>query len=95
MRSAAARGPRLHTTVAPGTQSGRLVRMRGRGQPHQQGTNKGDLIIRVNVWTPTQLTPEQEAVMRQLARVESPPERVDDRSDRGFWSRVKEALTGS
>ncbi|CAN5792450.1 molecular chaperone DnaJ [soil metagenome] len=81
--------------VAPGTQSGRLLRMRGRGLPHLQGGGRGDLIIRIVVWTPTQLTPEQEALLRKLARIESPAERIDDGQDRGFWSRVKEALTGS
>jgi molecular chaperone DnaJ len=81
--------------VAPGTQSGRLLRMRGRGLPQLQSTNRGDLIIRVVVWTPTSLTPEQETAFRQLAKVEVPAERVDDVQDRGFWSRVKEALTGS
>ncbi|MGH7449560.1 MAG: molecular chaperone DnaJ [Longimicrobiales bacterium] len=81
--------------VAPGTQSGRLLRMRGRGLPQLQSTNRGDLIIRVVVWTPTSLTPEQESVFRRLEEVESPAERVDDGRDRGFWSRVKEALTGS
>ncbi|MBR9988784.1 MAG: molecular chaperone DnaJ [Gemmatimonadetes bacterium] len=81
--------------VAPGTQSGRLLRMRGKGLPQLQSTNRGDLIIRVVVWTPTTLTPEQESVFRQLAKVEAPAERVDDGRDRGFWGRVKEALTGS
>ncbi|HEX6134596.1 MAG TPA: molecular chaperone DnaJ [Longimicrobiales bacterium] len=81
--------------IAPGTQSGRLLRMRGKGLPHLQGTNRGDLIIRVVVWTPTSLTPEQESLFRQLSQVEAPAERVEDGRDRGFWSRVKEALTGS
>ncbi|HEX6308854.1 MAG TPA: molecular chaperone DnaJ [Longimicrobiales bacterium] len=81
--------------VVPGTQSGRLLRMRGKGLPHLQGTNRGDLIIRIVVWTPTSLTPEQESLFRQLAKVEAPAERVDEGRDRGFWSRVKEALTGS
>jgi molecular chaperone DnaJ len=81
--------------IAPGTQSGRLLRMRGRGLPHLQGTASGDLIIRVVVWTPTELTAEQEALFRKLAKIESPAQRVDDERDRGFWSRVKEALTGS
>jgi molecular chaperone DnaJ len=81
--------------VAPGTQSGRLLRMRGRGLPLLQGTGHGDLIIRVVVWTPTELTSEQESMFRKMARVEAPAQRVDDGRDRGFWSRVKEALTGS
>jgi len=81
--------------VAPGTQSGRLLRMRGKGLPHLQGAGRGDLIIRVAVWTPTSLTNEQEALMRKLAAIESPPERGDEGQDRGLWSRVKEAFTGS
>jgi molecular chaperone DnaJ len=81
--------------VAPGTQSGRLLRMRGRGLPQLRSTDRGDLIIRIVVWTPTSLSSEQEAAFRQLAKVEAPAERVDDGRDRGFWSRVKEALTGS
>lgn len=81
--------------VAAGTQSGRLLRVRGRGLPHLQGGSRGDLIIRVVVWTPTELTPQQEQLFRQLAKVEAEAQRVDDSSDRGFWSRVKERLTGS
>jgi molecular chaperone DnaJ len=69
--------------------------MRGRGLPHLQGGGWGDLIIRVVVWTPTSLTAEQESLFRKLARIEDPAQRVDDERDRGFWSRVREALTGS
>jgi molecular chaperone DnaJ len=81
--------------IAAGTQSGQLLRLRGRGLPHLQGGGRGDLIIRVAVWTPTELTAQQESLLRQLAKVEAPAERVDGGRDRGFWSRVKEALTGS
>jgi molecular chaperone DnaJ len=87
-------GPAARLRVAPGTQSGRLLRMRGKGLPHLQSPGHGDLIIRVVVWTPTDLTAEQESLLRKLARVESPAQRVDDGRDRGFWSRVKEAVTG-
>jgi molecular chaperone DnaJ len=88
-------GGSARVRIAPGTQSGRLLRMRGKGLPQLQSTNRGDLIIRIAVWTPTDLTSEQETLLRQLARIESPAERVDDGRDRGFWSRVKERLTGS
>ncbi len=81
--------------IAAGTQSGRLLRMRGRGLPHLQGAGRGDLIVRVVVWTPTSLTAEQEKLLRRLAEVEqAPPSHVDDENDRGFWSRVKEAFGG-
>jgi molecular chaperone DnaJ len=79
--------------IAPGTQSGRLLRMRGKGLPQLQRQGRGDLIVRVVVWTPTNLTAEQEQAMRRLADSESPvPEDRDREGDRGFWSKVKEAF---
>lgn len=81
--------------IAPGTQSGRLLRLRGRGLPHLQGGGRGDLIVRIKVWTPTSLTPEQEKLMRRLAEIEQqPPSHVDEDDERGFWSKVKEAFGG-
>ena len=82
--------------VASGTQSGRLIRLRGKGLPQLQSAGRGDLIVRVVVWTPTELSGEQEELLRKLGRVESrPPERVPAEDDRGFWSKVREAFTGS
>jgi molecular chaperone DnaJ len=89
-------GGSARVRIAPGTQSGRLLRMRGKGLPHLQAGGRGDLIIRVLVWTPTDLTPAQEALFRQLSQIESrPPARDGSERDRGFWSKVKEAISGS
>ncbi len=80
--------------VPAGTQSGRMLRMRGKGLPHLQGGGKGDMIVRIFVWTPTELSSEQEAQFRKLAKVEdAPPEKLDDGKERGFWTKVKEAFT--
>jgi len=47
------------------------------------------------VWTPDELSPEQESLIRKLREIESPaPSQVRLRTQKGFWSRVKEALTG-
>lgn len=54
--------------VPPGSQSGRLLRIRGRGVPALKGTARGDLYIRVMVHVPHPLTPEQEAAVRTLER---------------------------
>jgi molecular chaperone DnaJ len=79
--------------VAPGTQSGRLLRIRGKGLPQLQGGGRGDVIVRVIVWTPTDLTAEQEKLLRQLAAVESAvPADRERETDRGFWSKVREAF---
>jgi molecular chaperone DnaJ len=65
-------------TVTPGTQSGRELRLRGRGVPHLQGRGRGDLVVTVAVDVPDDLTKDQEDLMRQLAESRgepvSPPE---------------------
>jgi molecular chaperone DnaJ len=50
-----------------GTQSGRQIRLRGKGVPHLQARGRGDFIVTVVVDTPTELTKSQEELLRQLA----------------------------
>jgi molecular chaperone DnaJ len=74
--------------VPPGTQPETVLRLKGRGLPVLGQSSKGDLLIRVRVWTPERLTDEQEGLFRQLATLEGdPPKRSP-----GFWSKLKEAL---
>ena len=80
--------------IPAGIQSGRLLRMRGKGLPQLQGTGRGDMIVRVLVWTPQQLTAEQESQLRRLAQTEAAPPRPEESEGRGFWSKVREALGG-
>ena len=75
-------------SVPPGTQTESVLRLRGKGLPHLGHAGKGDLNIRVHVWTPEKLTTEQEEVFRRLAALEGEPPKREP----GFWSRLKEAL---
>ena len=82
-------------TVPAGVQSGEMLRLRGLGLPELNGTVKGDQLVRVIVWTPDDLTSEQEQLLQELRVVESPPpDKISPRSHKGFWSKVKEAFTG-
>ena len=56
-------------TIAAGTETGTEVRLRGRGVPHVRARRRGDLIIRVVVDTPDDLTAEQEELVRKLAEL--------------------------
>jgi molecular chaperone DnaJ len=64
--------------VPKGTQTGRVFRLKGRGVPHVDGRGRGDLLVQVVVDTPTDLTSEQEELLRRLAAERgeqvSPPE---------------------
>ena len=74
--------------VAPGTQPETIVRLRGRGLPVLGQSSKGDLIVRIHVWTPERLNAEQERLFQELSKHEGePPKRSP-----GFWSKLKEAL---
>jgi len=53
--------------IAPGTQTGHVLRLRGLGVPHVRGRGRGDLLVHVVVDTPTALTKAQEDLLRQLA----------------------------
>jgi molecular chaperone DnaJ len=81
--------------IPAGIQSGRMLRLRGKGLPHLQGAGRGDMIVRVVVWVPAELTAEQIALLQKLAKVESQaPAQLDRDAERGFWSKVKEAFGG-
>ena len=54
-------------TVPPGTQSGKIVRLKGRGVPEVRGRNRGDLHIQIIVDTPAGLTKDQERLLREFA----------------------------
>ena len=74
--------------VPAGTQPETVLRLKGKGIPVLGQDGKGDLLVRVHVWTPERLTEEQESLFRQMAKLEGePPKRSP-----GFWSKLKEAL---
>jgi molecular chaperone DnaJ len=76
-------------TIPAGTQTGREIRLRGRGVPHLQGRGRGDLILTIVVDTPTDLSHEQEDLIRRLAEARgeevTPPES-------GFMSKLRSAF---
>ncbi|MEO6318107.1 MAG: DnaJ C-terminal domain-containing protein [Acidimicrobiales bacterium] len=72
-----------------GTPSGREFRLRGRGVPHLERRQRGDLIVRTLVEVPTDLTAEQDALLRQFA--EQRGDAVAP-ADAGFLSRIRSAF---
>ena len=74
--------------IPPGTQSGTVIRLKGKGLPRLGQGGTGDLHVRVHVWTPDTLTDEQARIFRELAGHEGePPSRSG-----GLWSKIKEVL---
>jgi molecular chaperone DnaJ len=76
--------------VPSGTQAGTVLRLKGRGLPHLGSGSKGDLHVRIGIWTPEHLSPQLEKLFRELAGLEGEPPSA--RGGRSFWDRMKEAL---
>jgi molecular chaperone DnaJ len=63
-------GKRDTLYVPPGTQSGEVFRIRGRGLPALGTGRKGDLLAHARVYTPAKMSPEERALFEQLAKLE-------------------------
>ncbi len=58
---------RVKVRIPPGTASGKIFRLRGKGLPHLNDARRGDLHVQVVVWVPEHLGRDQVALLRQLA----------------------------
>lgn len=74
--------------VEPGTQSGKILRLRGKGVPDINGYGRGDLLVNVSVWTPKELTKEEVKILEKLNEspnfIPSP-----DKKDKSFFERMR------
>jgi molecular chaperone DnaJ len=77
-------------TVPPGTQSGRVFRLRGRGVPALRGRGRGDLLVRVDVEIPEHLNDEERDLLRSLAALRG--EEIAPPSEKGVFSRLRSAF---
>ncbi|MDB2622402.1 molecular chaperone DnaJ [Flavobacteriales bacterium] len=75
--------------LEPGIQSGKLLRLRGKGLPSVESYGTGDLLIHVNVWTPQSLDKDQRKFF-EANRDESNFNPDPDKNDKSFFDRVKE-----
>ena len=75
--------------IEPGTQSGKVLRLKGKGIPNIQGYGKGDFLIYVNIWTPQQLSKDEKAALEKLKGSENFKPNPTSK-DKGFFDRMKD-----
>jgi molecular chaperone DnaJ len=75
--------------IDPGTQSGRVLRLKGKGIPDVNGYGRGDLLVSVQVWTPKHLSSEEKKLMEKLRESENFKPKPGSK-DKGFFDRMKE-----
>jgi len=80
---------KVRIKVDPGTQSGKVLRLRGKGIKDLNGYGTGDQLIYVNVWTPRHLTKDEKEMLESLRDSENFKPKPS-KSDKSFFERMKE-----
>ena len=83
---------KVRLKIEGGTQSGKILRLRGKGLPSLDSYGKGDLLVHINLWTPKELSKEQKVFFEQM--------KDDDHftpdpsnSDKSFFEKVKDMFS--
>jgi molecular chaperone DnaJ len=75
--------------IEPGTQGGRMLRLKGKGLPSINSYGKGDLLVTINVWTPRSLNRQEKEILEKLQSAENFKPQPGAR-DKGFFDRMRE-----
>lgn len=83
---------RAKIKIPPGTQSGKIFRLKGKGFPEVNGYGRGDQLIHVNVWTPQNVTHDEKEMLNQMNT--SPNFKPQPgKSEKSFFDKVKEVFS--
>ena len=85
---------RIEVKVPEGSQTGRTVRLKGRGMPSLRSRERGDLIVELFVETPTRLSARQKELMRELSDLCGEQQHPKSASFIGKAKRFWEDVTG-
>lgn len=85
-------GGKVKIKVDPGTQSGKVLRLKGKGLPILQGYGTGDLFVHIHVWTPTKLSNDEKEILEKLKNSENFKPGSDQES-KGFFRRMRDMFS--
>lgn len=85
-------GGKVRIKLEPGIQSGKILRLRGKGISSLNGYGSGDLLVHVNVWTPKELNKEQKEFFERMQGQENFEPRPE-KSDKSFFEKVKDMFS--
>ncbi|MFN8355742.1 MAG: molecular chaperone DnaJ [Spirosomataceae bacterium] len=76
-------------TLEPGTQSGKILRLKGKGIPQLNAYVRGDQLIHINVWTPKQLTPDERATLEKFRNAPNFQPKPS-KNEKSFFEKMKD-----
>ncbi|MDQ3050734.1 MAG: molecular chaperone DnaJ [Bacteroidota bacterium] len=75
--------------IEPGTQAGKVLRLKGKGIPQLNSHFRGDLLININVWTPQTLTADEKKILEKLKTSDN-FQPHPGKGDKSFFEKMKE-----
>lgn len=75
--------------IDPGTQGGKVLRLKGKGLPEVNSYHRGDLLVNINVWTPQTLSSEERKILEKLRESQNFIPHPG-KGDKSFFERMKE-----
>ncbi len=75
--------------IDAGTQSGKVLRLKGKGLPDINTYGRGDILVNINVWTPQHLTKDEKKILEDLKEAENFKPKPG-KKDKGFFERMKQ-----
>jgi len=80
--------------IEPGTQPGKVLRLRDKGIKHLNHSGRGDQLVYVNIYIPNKLNSKEKEYFKELSRSENlKPKKNAEQKSKGFFSRVKESFS--
>ncbi len=83
---------RAKIKIPPGTQSGKIFRLKGKGFPAVNSYQKGDQLIHVNVWTPQHVSADEKAMLEKMSH-SSNFKPHPDKTDKSFLDKMRELFS--
>ena len=83
---------RAKIKIPPGTQSGKIFRLKGKGFPSINSHEKGDQLIQINVWTPQNVSEAEKTALENLRESENFKPKPD-KNDKTFWEKIRETFS--
>jgi len=74
--------------IDPGTQSGKILRLRGKGLPDVNGYGRGDLLAKINIWIPSEISKEEKRILEKLQESENFIPKPENK-EKGFFKKVR------
>lgn len=76
-------------SIEPGTQSGKVLRLRGKGFPEVNGYHTGDQLIKVHIWIPKKVSSEETEMLKKLSESENFSSK-NAKKDKGFFDKMRD-----